>query len=195
MRRVLVLDNYDSFTFNLVQLLRVQGAEVLVRRNDELDVAGARALAPSHLVLSPGPGRPAAAGVMPELVAALAGELPILGVCLGHQALGESFGGTIVHAMRPVHGEEARVFHDGRGVFRGLSSPFAAARYHSLVVAEAGFPEVLEVSAWTAQGEIMGLRHRTLAIEGVQFHPESVLTPRGARLVTNFLAQEGGRAR
>lgn len=195
MRRVLVLDNYDSFTFNLVQLLRARGAEVLVRRNDELDVDGARALAPSHLVLSPGPGRPDAAGAMPRILAALAGELPILGVCLGHQAIGEAFGGTIVHAARPIHGEEARIFHDGRGVFRGLSSPFAAARYHSLVVAEAGFPEALEVSAWTAQGEIMGLRHRSLAIEGVQFHPESVLTPRGERLVTNFLALEGGRAR
>jgi anthranilate synthase/aminodeoxychorismate synthase-like glutamine amidotransferase len=194
MARVLVLDNYDSFTFNLVQLLRAQGAEVAVRRNDELAVAGARALAPTHLVLSPGPGRPEQAGITLALIAELATELPILGVCLGHQALAQAFGGRIVHALRPIHGEEARVFHDGRGIFRGLSSPLVAARYHSLVVAEDGFPEVLEVSAWTAEGEIMGLRHRSLPLEGVQFHPESVLTPRGERLLANFLAM-GGDAR
>jgi anthranilate synthase/aminodeoxychorismate synthase-like glutamine amidotransferase len=195
MSRVLVIDNYDSFTFNLVQLLRAQGAEVLVRRNDELDVAAACALAPTHLVLSPGPGRPAGAGITLALIGALAEKLPILGVCLGHQALGQAFGGRIVHALRPIHGEEARVFHDGRGVFRGLSSPLVAARYHSLVVAEEGFPEALEVSAWTAEGEIMGLRHRSLPLEGVQFHPESVLTPRGERLVANFLALGAGGAR
>jgi anthranilate synthase/aminodeoxychorismate synthase-like glutamine amidotransferase len=194
MARVLVLDNYDSFTFNLVQLLRAQGAEVAVRRNDELAVAGARALAPTPLVLSPGPGRPEQAGITLALIAELATELPILGVCLGHQALAQAFGGRIVHALRPIHGEEARVFHDGRGIFRGLSSPLVAARYHSLVVAEDGFPEVLEVSAWTAEGEIMGLRHRSLPLEGVQFHPESVLTPRGERLLANFLAM-GGDAR
>ena len=195
MRRVLVLDNYDSFTFNLVQVLRAQGAEVLVRRNDALDVAAARALVPTHVLLSPGPGRPEDAGIQPELIRAFAGELPILGVCLGHQGLGQAFGGRIVHAARPVHGEEARVFHDGRGLFRGLSSPLVAARYHSLVVAEEGFPEALEVSAWTSEGEIMGLRHRSLALEGVQFHPESVLTPRGERLLVNFLAQTEGGAR
>ena len=195
MQRVLVLDNYDSFTFNLVQLLRAQGAEVLVRRNDELDVAAACALAPTHLVLSPGPGRPEGAGITLALIGALAEKLPILGVCLGHQALGQAFGGRIVHALRPIHGEEARVFHDGRGVFRGLSSPLVAARYHSLVVAEEGFPEALEVSAWTSEGEIMGLRHRSLPLEGVQFHPESVLTPRGERLVGNFLALGAGGAR
>jgi anthranilate synthase/aminodeoxychorismate synthase-like glutamine amidotransferase len=195
MRRVLVLDNYDSFTFNLVQLLREKGAEVLVRRNDALDVAAAQALAPTHLVLSPGPGRPENAGITLRLIAALAPKLPVLGVCLGHQALGLAFGGRVVHAARPQHGEEARVFHDGRGLFRGLSSPLAAARYHSLVVAEQGFPEALEVSAWTAEGEIMGLRHRSLPVEGVQFHPESVLTPRGARLIANFLALTAGGAR
>jgi anthranilate synthase component 2 len=195
MRRVLMLDNYDSFTFNLVQLLREKGAEVLVRCNDALDVAAAQALAPTHLVLSPGPGRPENAGITLRLIAALAPKLPVLGVCLGHQALGLAFGGRVVHAARPQHGEEARVFHDGRGLFRGLSSPLAAARYHSLVVAEQGFPEALEVSAWTAEGEIMGLRHRSLPVEGVQFHPESVLTPRGARLIANFLALTAGGAR
>lgn len=195
MPRVLVLDNYDSFTFNLVQLLRAQGAEVLVRRNDELDVGAARALAPTHLVLSPGPGRPEGAGITLALIEAMAEELPILGVCLGHQALAQAFGARIVHALRPIHGEEARVFHDGRGIFRGLSSPLVAGRYHSLVAAEQGFPETLEVSAWTAEGEIMGLRHRTLPLEGVQFHPESVLTPRGERLVANFLALGAGDAR
>jgi anthranilate synthase/aminodeoxychorismate synthase-like glutamine amidotransferase len=146
-------------------------------------------------VLSPGPGRPENAGITLRLIAALAPKLPVLGVCLGHQALGLAFGGRVVHAARPQHGEEARVFHDGRGLFRGLSSPLAAARYHSLVVAEQGFPEALEVSAWTAEGEIMGLRHRSLPVEGVQFHPESVLTPRGARLIANFLALTAGGAR
>jgi anthranilate synthase component 2 len=194
MRRVLVLDNYDSFTFNLVQLLRAREAEVLVRRNDELDLAAARALSPTHLVVSPGPGRPEGSGATLTLLEAFAGALPVLGVCLGHQAIGAAFGGRVVHAARPIHGEAVRVFHDGRGVFHGLSSPLEAGRYHSLVVAEENLPAELEVSAWTTGGEIMGLRHREFAIEGVQFHPESVLTPRGARILANFLSQEGGRA-
>jgi anthranilate synthase/aminodeoxychorismate synthase-like glutamine amidotransferase len=187
--RVLLVDNKDSFTFNLVQALRGLGAEVLVARNDALDLAGAEALAPTHLVLSPGPGRPERAGVTPSLLAAFLERLPILGVCLGHQALGQLFGGRVVRAQRAVHGQSSRVYHDGRGCLRGLPNPFEAGRYHSLCVAEAGLARELEISAWTAEGEVMGLRHRQLPVEGVQFHPESVLTPRGTRVLANFLAQ------
>jgi len=185
--RVLLIDNFDSFTFNLVQALRALGAEVLVRTNAEVDAAGALALAPTHLVLSPGPGSPARAGAMPAILAAFVERVPVLGVCLGHQAIGAHFGGRVERALRPVHGEAARVFHDGRGLFRGLPSPLAAGRYHSLCLSEQGLAPELEISAWTAEGEIMGLRHVRLPIEGVQFHPESVLTPRGERLLSAFL--------
>jgi len=191
--RVLLVDNHDSFTFNLVQALRVLGAEVHVARNDELELAAAEALAPTHLVLSPGPGAPAQAGVTPAILAAFLERVPILGVCLGHQALGAHFGGRVARAARPVHGKSSRVWHDGRGLFRGLPNPLVAGRYHSLCVSEHGLAPELEVSAWTAEGEVMGLRHRTLPLEGVQFHPESVLTPRGPRLLAGFLALRPAR--
>jgi len=177
--RVLLVDNHDSFTFNLVQGLRVLGAEVHVVRNDAITPEAALELVPTHLVLSPGPGRPSRAGATPAVLAALLGRVPVLGVCLGHQAIGEHFGGRIERAARPLHGKSSRVYHDGRGIFRGLPSPFEAGRYHSLCVREEGLSPDLEVSAWTAEGEIMGLRHRSLPVEGLQFHPESVLTPRG----------------
>jgi anthranilate synthase/aminodeoxychorismate synthase-like glutamine amidotransferase len=186
--RVLLVDNHDSFTHNLAQALAVLGAEVHVVPNERADEAGARALGATHLVLSPGPGRPEHAGGTPRILASLLEELPILGVCLGHQALAQHFQGRVGRAARPVHGRASRVWHDGRGVFHGLPSPFEAGRYHSLCVSAEGLVPVLEVSAWTAEGEVMGLRHRALPVEGVQFHPESVLTPQGSRILANFLA-------
>jgi anthranilate synthase/aminodeoxychorismate synthase-like glutamine amidotransferase len=185
--RVLVIDNYDSFTFNLVQYLGELGARVDVFKNDGIDVAGIRSLAPAGVLLSPGPCTPNEAGVCLEVLSALSTELPILGVCLGHQAIGQAFGGRVVRAARLMHGKTSPILHDGRGVFTGLPSPFEATRYHSLLVERGSLPAALEVSAWTAEGEIMGLRHRELAVEGVQFHPESVLTPEGKRLVANWL--------
>lgn len=193
--RVLLVDNHDSFTFNLVQALRVLGAEVLVRTSDVLCVAEARALAPTHVLLSPGPGTPARAGCTLAVLEAFLEEVPILGVCLGHQAIGAFHGGGVVRATRPVHGEAQRVFHDGHGWLRGLPSPMEAGRYHSLVVTEAGLSSELVVSAWTVEGEVMGLRHRALPVEGVQFHPESLLTPRGDALLAAFLRAEPARPR
>ncbi len=192
--RVLLIDNYDSFTFNLVQALRALGAEVLVHRNDALEAAGARDLAPTHLVVSPGPGTPERAGLSMPLIAAFLEQVPILGVCLGHQAIGAVLGGRVVRALRPVHGKHSRVFHDGQGLFRRLPNPFDAGRYHSLCVAEEALPRELEISAWTAEGEIMGLRHRRFPVEGVQFHPESVLTPHGQRILEAFLGLAPRRA-
>ncbi len=189
MARVLLLDNHDSFTFNLVQALRGLGAEVRVAKNDALSLVEAHAYAPSHVVLSPGPGRPERAGLMPALLDEFLERVPILGVCLGHQAIGARFGGRVARALRPVHGKSARIWHDGHGLFRGLPNPFEAGRYHSLCVSEEGLQPELVISAWSAEGEVMGLRHRALPVEGVQFHPESVLTPRGTRLLANFLAR------
>ena len=186
--KLLLLDNYDSFTWNLAQYFGELGAEVTVLRNDAIDLAGVLALQPARIVISPGPCAPAQAGVSLALIRHFAGVVPILGVCLGHQAIGEAFGGEVVRARQVVHGKASAIRHDGRGVFAGMAQNFAAARYHSLAVARASLPDCLEVSAQTEDGEIMGLRHRSLAVEGVQFHPESVLTEAGHQLLANFLA-------
>ncbi len=191
--RVVLIDNYDSFTFNLVQYLGELGADVEVFRNDAIDVAGIRARTPDALVLSPGPCTPDEAGVTLEAIRALAGTLPILGVCLGHQAIGQAFGGRVVRNARIVHGKSSPVRHRGDGIYAGLPSPFEAGRYHSLVVERASLPRALAVTSWTAEGEIMGLRHRRLDVEGVQFHPESILTVEGKRLLGNWLARVGER--
>jgi anthranilate synthase component 2 len=187
--RLLLIDNYDSFTFNLVQYLGELGAEVEVFRNDAIDVAGIRARRPDALVLSPGPCTPDEAGVTLEAIRALAGELPVLGVCLGHQAIGQAFGGKVVRNFRIVHGKASLVRHAGAGLYAGLPSPFEAGRYHSLVVERETLPGALEVTSWTDEGEIMGLRHRTVDVEGVQFHPESILTGEGKRLLGNWVAR------
>ena len=184
---VLMIDNYDSFTFNLVQYLGELGAEVLVVRNDELDVPQIEALAPSHIVLSPGPCTPNEAGVTLATIERLAGRMPILGVCLGHQAIGQAFGGKVVRAKQVMHGKVSRIGHDGHGVFRSLPKDFVATRYHSLVVERDSLPACLEISAESEDGEIMGLRHRSLPVEGVQFHPEALLTEHGHRLLKNFI--------
>jgi anthranilate synthase/aminodeoxychorismate synthase-like glutamine amidotransferase len=185
--KLLLIDNYDSFTYNLVQAFLILGAEVDVYRNDAITVAEAQAMDHTHLVISPGPGTPHDAGISLQMIGAFAGRMPILGVCLGHQSLVEAFGGKVVRAGRLMHGKVSPVHHDGRGLFAGLPQDFAAGRYHSLIAEPESFPETLEVSARTAEGEIMGLRHRSLPIEGVQFHPESVLTPDGPKLMGNFL--------
>jgi anthranilate synthase/aminodeoxychorismate synthase-like glutamine amidotransferase len=185
--RVLLIDNYDSFTYNLVQAFLVLGAEVDVHRNDALSVAAALAQRHTHLVISPGPGTPRDAGVSMSMIEAFAGRIPILGVCLGHQSLVEVFGGRVVRAGRLMHGKVSPVVHDGRGLFTGMPQEFLAGRYHSLIAEPLSLPAVLEVTARTAEGEIMGVRHRSLPIEGVQFHPESVLTPDGPVLMGNFL--------
>ncbi|MGO9028218.1 MAG: anthranilate synthase component II [Acidimicrobiales bacterium] len=186
--RVLVIDNYDSFVYNLAQELGELGAEPAVYRNDEIDVAGIRAADPQAILISPGPGRPESAGISLDVVAELGGEYPILGVCLGHQAIGQAFGGEVVAAPILMHGKTSPIHHDGRGVFAGLPNPFVATRYHSLVVEPSTVPDELEVTATAPDGAIMGLRHRRLPIEGVQFHPESILTPSGPSLLSNFLA-------
>jgi anthranilate synthase/aminodeoxychorismate synthase-like glutamine amidotransferase len=191
--RLLLIDNYDSFTYNLVQAFMVLGAEVLVHRNDRISVDEARALAPTHLCISPGPGTPHDAGVSMQMIAAFAGHVPVLGVCLGHQSLVEVFGGKVVRAARLMHGKTSQVHHDGCGILAGLPEPFEAGRYHSLIAQPQSLPDVLEVSARTDEGEIMGVRHRDLMVEGVQFHPESVLTPDGPVLMGNFLQQRSGK--
>lgn len=191
--RVLVVDNYDSFTFNLVQYLGELGAGVDVFKNDGIDVAGIRAASPDGVLISPGPCTPNEAGVSLDLLRQLGSVLPVLGVCLGHQAIGQAYGGAVVRASRLMHGKTSPILHNGRGVFEGLPSPFDATRYHSLLVERASLPACLEISAWTAEGEIMGLRHREHDVEGVQFHPESVLTVQGKRLVDNWLKRVAAR--
>jgi len=191
--RLLLIDNYDSFTYNLVQAFLVLGADVLVHRNDAITVAEARALAPTHLCISPGPGTPRDAGVSMEMIRAFAGQLPVLGVCLGHQSIVEVFGGEVVRAGRLMHGKVSPVEHDGQGVFAGAPQPMEVGRYHSLIAKPETLPAELNVTARTPEGEIMGVRHRDLNVEGVQFHPESVLTPAGPLLMGNFLQFSGGR--
>ena len=184
---LLMIDNYDSFTYNLVQYFGELGEDVRVVRNDAIDIAGIAALAPTHIVISPGPCTPNEAGVSVPLIRAFAGKLPILGVCLGHQAIGQALGGRIVHAGRVMHGKTSSISHAGKGVFAGLPSPFLATRYHSLAIERASLPDCLEITAESEDGEIMGVRHRQFALEGVQFHPESILTEHGHALLKNFL--------
>jgi len=185
--RMLLIDNYDSFTYNLVQAFAAQGADVMVYRNDAITANEALALEPTHLVISPGPGRPEDAGVSLDMIAAFAGSIPVLGVCLGHQSLVQHFGGEIVRAERLMHGKTSMAKHDGKTIFEGLPQPFEVGRYHSLCAENESLPDVLELTAETDRGEIMGVRHKTLPLEGVQFHPESVLTPEGERLMANFM--------
>ncbi|HCU23966.1 MAG TPA: anthranilate/aminodeoxychorismate synthase component II [Deltaproteobacteria bacterium] len=184
---LLMIDNYDSFTYNLVQYFGELGEEVLVKRNDEVSVEEIRALQPESVVISPGPCTPNEAGISLELIRRLSGEVPILGVCLGHQAIGQAFGGKVVRAQNVMHGKTSAIQHDGRTLFQGLDNPFTATRYHSLLVEKESFPESLEISAWTEAKEIMGLRHKKYFVEGVQFHPESILTEAGKALLKNFL--------
>jgi anthranilate synthase/aminodeoxychorismate synthase-like glutamine amidotransferase len=193
MSRVLLVDNYDSFTYNVVQALRILGAEVMVRTNDMIDLEGAREMEPTHLVVSPGPGRPEAAGVSMALITGMLDEIPILGVCLGHQAIAAALGGKVDHADELRHGKASPVYHDSATIYAGLPSPFDAGRYHSLAVLEDGLPDDLVVTAFTSDGVIMGVRHRDLPVEGVQFHPESVLTPHGDLLLRNFLDMRSRR--
>ena len=195
MARIVVIDNYDSFTYNLVQYLEVLGASCDVILNDACDVGAIAARAPNGILISPGPCTPDEAGVSLAAVARFADTLPVLGVCLGHQSIGQAFGGKVVRADRLMHGKTSPIAHDGKTIFRDLSNPFTATRYHSLLVERDSLPAALEVSAWTAEGEIMGLRHKTLPVEGVQFHPESILTEEGMALLKNWLVTVGeGRA-
>jgi anthranilate synthase/aminodeoxychorismate synthase-like glutamine amidotransferase len=193
MSKVLLIDNYDSFTYNVVQALRILGAEVVVRTNDHVDLDQARELEPTHLVISPGPGRPEDAGESIKVITGMLDELPILGVCLGHQAIAAALGGQVDHAEELRHGKASPVYHDSATIYSGLPNPFDAGRYHSLAVLEDGLPEDLIVTAFTSDGVIMGVRHRDLPVEGVQFHPESVLTPHGDLLLRNFLDLGRGR--
>ena len=185
---LLVIDNYDSFTYNLVQYLGELGERIEVRRNDEVTIEQIEAMKPDRILISPGPGTPADAGITIKVIQRFAREVPMLGVCLGHQAIGQVFGGRVVRASRLVHGKSSKVQHDGKTIFNGLENPFPAGRYHSLIVERATFPGELEISATTPSGTIMGLRHRRLKIEGVQFHPESILTTEGKKLLKNFLS-------
>jgi anthranilate synthase component 2 len=189
---LLMIDNYDSFTYNLVQYLGELGAEVRVVRNDEVTVEEVERLRPEKIVISPGPCSPNEAGISLATIARLGGKIPLLGVCLGHQAIGQAFGGKVVHAKTLMHGKTSPILHAGTGVFRGLPSPFTATRYHSLAVERSSLPDCLEVTAWTEDGEIMGLRHKSLAVEGVQFHPESILTEHGHAMLGNFLEERRG---
>ena len=184
---LLMIDNYDSFTYNLVQYFAELGEEVAVHRNDEITLEQIETLQPQHIVISPGPCTPNEAGVSVPTIKRFAGRIPILGVCLGHQSIGQAFGGRIIHAKQLMHGKTSAIHHNNTSVFRGLPNPFTATRYHSLVIERASLPDCLEITAWTDDGEIMGVRHRTLAVEGVQFHPESILTEHGHDMLDNFL--------
>jgi len=188
---ILVIDNYDSFTFNLVQYLGEMGQDLKVFRNDAITLGEIERLAPDSIVISPGPGRPENSGIIIQAIQQFAGKIPILGVCLGHQAIGAAFGGDVVTAPVIMHGKTSDIFHDGRTIFNGLPNPFRATRYHSLVVSPETFPDCLEISATTGDGVIMGLRHRKMLIEGVQFHPESILTDTGKKLLSNFVGNSG----
>ncbi|MEN8258372.1 MAG: aminodeoxychorismate/anthranilate synthase component II [Thermodesulfobacteriota bacterium] len=187
---IVIIDNYDSFTYNIVQTIGAFGEEIKVFRNDEVDISFIEGLGADRLLISPGPCSPGQAGISIEAIRHFAGKIPVLGVCLGHQAIGEAFGGTVVRAGRVMHGKTSPVTHDGKGVFASLPSPFAAMRYHSLVVAEEDLPDCLEITAQTDQGELMGLRHKELMVEGVQFHPESIMTPDGIQLLKNFVSKD-----
>ena len=184
---ILMVDNYDSFTYNLVQYLGELGETLVVKRNDAITIAGVRRMKPSSLVISPGPGTPSDAGISNELIKTFAGQIPILGVCLGHQCIGAVFGGDVIRAKRPMHGKTSHIYHTKDTLFAGLPNPFEATRYHSLIVKRETLPEILTVTAWTAEREIMGLKHRELPVYGVQFHPESILTSVGKDLLSNFL--------
>ncbi|MDA3785803.1 MAG: aminodeoxychorismate/anthranilate synthase component II [Deltaproteobacteria bacterium] len=187
---IVIIDNYDSFTYNIVQTIGSFGEEIKVFRNDQVDISFIEGLRPDRLLISPGPCSPGQAGISVEAIRYFAGKIPLLGVCLGHQAIGEAFGGRVIRAGRVMHGKTSLVSHDGKGVFTSLPSPFAAMRYHSLVVAEDDLPACLEITARTDQGELMGLRHKELLVEGVQFHPESIMTPDGVLLLKNFVSAE-----
>ncbi|MCA0758359.1 aminodeoxychorismate/anthranilate synthase component II [Paenibacillus sp. N4] len=192
---ILVIDNYDSFTYNLVQYLGELGEEIVVKRNDEIDLAGIEALAPDHILISPGPCSPNEAGISLSLIDHFKGKIPIFGVCLGHQSIGQAFGGEVVRAEKLMHGKTSEIHHNGKSIFEGMPSPFTATRYHSLIVRRETLPDCLEVTAETAEGEIMGLRHKEYAIEGVQFHPESIITEHGLTMLRNFLQNRTGAAR
>ncbi|MFD1179316.1 aminodeoxychorismate/anthranilate synthase component II [Paenibacillus puldeungensis] len=187
---ILVIDNYDSFTYNLVQYLGELGEEVTVRRNDEIDLAGIEALRPDYILISPGPCTPNEAGITLDLIDRFKGVIPIFGVCLGHQAIGQAFGGKVIRAERLMHGKTSPIHHQGLSVFAGLPSPFTATRYHSLIVERESLPDCLEITAETEEGEIMGLRHKEYAVEGVQFHPESIITEHGHQMLRNFLSRK-----
>ncbi|SEM72563.1 anthranilate synthase component 2 [Paenibacillus sp. cl141a] len=189
---ILVIDNYDSFTYNLVQYLGELGEEVKVYRNDEIDITGIEALAPDHILISPGPCTPNEAGISLDVISHFKGIIPIFGVCLGHQAIGQAFGGNVIRAERLMHGKTSAIQHTGESVFEGLPVPFTATRYHSLIVEKETLPEELEITAWTEEGEIMGLRHKHYPVEGVQFHPESIITDHGHQMLRNFLKRTAG---
>jgi para-aminobenzoate synthetase component 2 len=190
---ILMIDNYDSFTFNLVQYLGEMGEDIKVYRNDKITVEEIEDLLPSHIVISPGPCTPNEAGISMKLIEKLAGKIPVLGVCLGHQSIGQVFGGKVIRAENLMHGKTSLIHHDGKTVFKDIPTPFTATRYHSLIVEKKSLPDCFEISAWTEQGEIMGLRHKELVVEGVQFHPESILTEHGKKLLRNFLEYTSGK--
>ncbi|MBD3922758.1 aminodeoxychorismate/anthranilate synthase component II [Paenibacillus sp. PR3] len=192
---ILVIDNYDSFTYNLVQYLGELGEDIVVKRNDEIGLDDIAALAPDHILISPGPCSPNEAGISLAVIDRFKGEIPIFGVCLGHQSIGQAFGGDVVRAEKLMHGKTSEILHDGKTIFEGIPSPFTATRYHSLIVKRETLPDCLEITAETAEGEIMGLRHKEYPIEGVQFHPESIITENGLNMLRNFLSLRAGAAR